>query len=264
MLGSVAWVGSGRKGCAGGASVGHGAGGFAIDDVGCDCKDGGGGLGVAVDVVAFDFFEEFGEEPLCDFVGAVVVIAVAGEVAFDFVVDCESVFVADGFDAGVFDCREGVDGMGEAGDAGREGAADVGVDECHFGGFVVVLVMHVVDDVEYMYVEAGEPVHHVVEAFHYLVVLEVFALDAREFGCDLYLGLFVHAAVDCVEEAFGEVGACAEELDFAPGLGGADAAADGVVIAPYAAHYAVVFVLDGACVDGDFGGIFTEGAGEAV
>ena len=50
--------------------------------------------------------------------------------------------------------------MAEAGDAGGEGAAHIGVDEGHLGCFVVVFVVHILDEVQDVDVQAGQPVQH--------------------------------------------------------------------------------------------------------
>ena len=154
--------------------------------------------------------------------------------------------------------------MGEAGDTGREGAAHVGVDEGHLGGLVVVLVVHVLDEVQDVDVEVGEPVHHEVELVHDLVVVEVLAGDGRVLRADLHVvALLVHellvlAAVDGVVQALGEVGAGAEELHLLAGLGGRDAAADGVVVAPDRTHDVVVLVLDRGRGDRDLCRVLAE------
>ena len=73
----------------------------------------------------------------------------------------------------------------------------------------------------------------------------------------------IHAAVEGVEQALREVGSCAEELDLLARLRRGNAAADAVVVAPDRTHDAVVFVLDGAGIDGNFGRVFLEGLGQS-
>ena len=160
--------------------------------------------------------------------------------------------------------------MGEAGDARGEGAAHVGVDEGHLGGLVVVLVVHVLDEVQDVDVELGQPVHHHVELVHDLVVVKVLGGDGGVLGANLHVvALLVHellvlAAVDGVVQALGEVGTGAEELHLLAGLGGGHAAADAVVVTPDGTHDVVVLVLDGGGGDGDLGGVLAEGLRQAL
>ena len=193
-------------------AVGSAARSLAVHHVGGDGKDRGGRLGVAVSVMLGDLLHEGLEQPHCDLVRALVVVAVLGEVALDLVVDNNTLLVADGLDLGVLDSADRVDNMGEAGDARSEGAADVGVDECHLGSLIVVLVVHVLDEVEDVDVKVSEPVHHEVELVHDLVVVEVLARDGRVLRSNLHVvallveELLVLAAVDGVVERLGEVG----------------------------------------------------------
>ena len=130
--------------------------------------------------------------------------------------------------------------------------------------------MHVLDEVEDVHVQAGQPVHHDVELVHDLVVIEVLARDGGELGANLHVVallvgvLEVLAAVDGVVQALGEVRAGPKELHLLAGLGGRDAAADAVVVAPHRAHDVVVLVLDRAGGDGDLGRVATEGLGQAL
>ena len=148
--------------------------------------------------------------------------------------------------------------MGEACNAGGKGAADIGVDEGHLGFLIVVFVVHILDEVQHVDVQAGQPVQHLHILGQHLVVVQVLAGDGGIVGAALLVALLVHAAVDGVQQALGEVGAGTEELHLLAGLGGRHAAADGVIIAPHGLHHVVVLVLDAAGVDGDLGGVLLE------
>ena len=129
LLGTVAGVRAGGKRGEGGAAIGQSAGVLAVDDVGRDGQDGRGRLGVAVGVALLDHLQEGLQQPDADLVGAVVVVAVFREVALDLKAGGKAGLVAQGLDLGVLDGAQGVDDVGEACDAGGEGAADIGVDE---------------------------------------------------------------------------------------------------------------------------------------
>ena len=152
--------------------------------------------------------------------------------------------------------------MAESCDTRCKRATHVGIDKGKFSGFVVVLVVHVVDQVQRVHVDTCEPFEHHIVLVHHFVVVQHVARNRGKFRTDLHAGhqaaFFVLAAVDGVEESLGEVCAGAEELHFLTGLRCRNAAANAVVVTPNRAHHVVVFVLDRAGRHRDVGGIFLE------
>ena len=213
-------------------------------------------------MTCLNFRKEGLEHPLCNLVRAVVVVAVAREVALDLVVHDDAV-VVDGLYLCVLDRRERVDDMGEARYTRRKRAAHIRVDERHLRRLVVVFIVHVLDDIQRIHVDMREPVHHALILHDDVVILEVLRTDRTVGRADLHARHFVHAAVDRVEQAFCEVRACAEELHLLARLCRRYAAADGVVVAPRGLHHVVVLVLDRARADGDARRIVLERLGQA-
>lgn len=135
LLGAVRRVRARGKRRVGLAAVGQRTRGTAVDDVRRDGQDGRRGLGIPVCVMLAQLRHEGLEQPDGNLVGTRIVVAVFREVALHLVVDDEARFVADCRDLGVLDGAEGIDDMREAGDARRERAAHIGVDEGQLGGF---------------------------------------------------------------------------------------------------------------------------------
>ena len=251
FFGTVAWACAGRERFALLTTIREGACGLAIHDVAGNRKNRSRRFGIAVRRSLLDLGHERLEEPNGDIVGAVVVVSVTREVAFNLEVLCKTCSrIADNFYLGVLDCAQAIDNVAEPCDTRSERAADVGVDESHFGGFVVILVVHVVNQVQRIHVQVRNPVHVKFELVDNFVVVEIFAGNWRIFRADLFAfhEAFILTAVDGVEERLGKVCAGAEELHFLAGLGGRNAAADAIVVAPNRTHCVVVFVLDGACL----------------
>ena len=146
--------------------------------------------------------------------------------------------------------------------SGGEPAVHVLVVQSHLDALVAVLVMHVVDDVERVDIHAGKPLDHVLVLGHHVVEVQGVALDRAELRADLLLGDLVHAAVERVEEALGQVGAGAKELHLLAHAHGGHAAGDGVVVTVVHAHDVVVLVLDGRGGDGGLGAELLEGRGQ--
>ena len=145
---------------------------FAVNDVGRNREDRRGRLRIAVGVVFAELLHERFQEPHGNFVGAVVVVAVTREIAVDFEVHRHTVFIADGRDFRVFNGRKRIDHMREACDSGCKRPSDVGVDQRHFCRFIVIPVVHVLNQVQHVHIESREPVHHDVVFRHHVVVVK--------------------------------------------------------------------------------------------
>ena len=205
---------------------------------------------MTIGVACLDLREEGLEHPFRDLVRTVVVVAIAREVALDLVVHDDAV-VVDRLYLRILDRGQRVDDVREARDARCERAAHIRVDECHLRRFVVILVVHVLDDVQRVHVDMREPVHHALVLDDDVVVLEVLRADRAVGRADLHAALLVHTAVDCVEETLCKVRTRTEELHLLARLRRRHTAADGVVIAPLRLHHIVILVLNRARTDGD-------------
>ena len=255
-------VGAGGEGIAALTAVRGGAGVLAVHHVGGDGQDGGGGLAAAVGVVGLDVLHEAVHDVVGDLVHPVVVVAVLGEVALHRVVHHDAVLVPDGLYLGVLDGAQGVGHNGQTRNTGGEPAGDLLVVQGHLDALVAVLVVHVVDDVQGVHIHPGQPLHHVVEALHHVLVVQVLVLDGAEAGANLLFADLVHAAVDGVQQALGQIGAGAEELHLLAHTHAGHAAGDGVVVAVGHAHQVVVLILDGAGGDAHPGAVTLEVDGQ--
>lgn len=85
---------------------------------------------------------------LGDLVGTVIVVAEARKIiVVDSEIDDDSLFCY-GLDFGVFDGRERVDDVGEAGDAEAHGAENICVIKRHLEAFIKIAVTRIMDNVE--------------------------------------------------------------------------------------------------------------------
>ena len=246
-------IGPGSKGLARLSSVGGGSRILAVHHVGGDGQNGSGGNAAAVGVVAPHIIHE-GVHQLCgDGVYPVVVVAVFGEVSFHFIIHHDAVLIPHGFYLRVLDGGQGVGHHGQSGDSGGEPAGHLLVVKSHLDPLIAVLVVHIVDDVQCVYIYAGQPFHHVLVGVHDLVIIQVLGGNGAVFRSHLLFGDLVHTAVDGVEQAFCQVGPGAEELHFLAHPHGRNAAGDGVVVSVGHSHQVVVLVLDGRGHDGSLG-----------
>ena len=254
-------VGAGGEGLARRPAVRRGARLFAVDDVGGNGQNGQRMLRPAVGGRLFQFGRKFCRQLAGDIVGAVVVVAVFGEVSLDGEVFDDAFRVIHGRHLGVFDGGEGIDRHRKARHAAGEEALDFGIVQRHLDLFVGVLVVHVMDDIERVHIQAAQPFHVLVVGGAHRPIVE-HARKALAHGAELFAALFVFAAVEGQEQELGEVAPRPEELHLLADLHGGDAAGDAVIVAVDGAHEVVVLVLDGIGVDGDLGAEIFEGLGQ--
>ena len=109
--------------------------------------------------------------------------------------------------------------MAEAGNACREGAAHVCINKRQLRRLVEVLVVHVVNQVQGVYINACKPFHHVLEARHEFFIGDNVALYRAVGRAALLACPAVDPSADGIVETLGKVCTCAEELHFLSGLG---------------------------------------------
>ena len=148
--------------------------------------------------------------------------------------------------------------MGEACNTGSESTAYIGIDKSHLGCLIVILVMHIVNQVQYIYIDISKPVKPEIVLLNHFIVIKVLACDALHLRTYLDAVLLVETAVDRVKEGLTKICTRTEELDFLTGLGSGYTAADGVIITPYRLHNVIVLILDRARFDGDVGSVLLE------
>src|SRR5688572_2520502 len=113
--------------------------------------------------------------------------------------------------------------------------------------------MHEVDDIHGVCVNASEPLHHCFELTGDIVEIETLAAHRRAGRSYLLACDFVPPAIDGVEEALREVGAGAEQLHLRARFRWRDTTHKGAIIAPGQAQYLIVFKMEDARFECDFG-----------
>ena len=193
-------------------------------------------LGVPIGLVLAQLRDEVVAQGLGDVVGAVVVVAVAGELALHPEVRHQPALVEEGRHARILDRREGVRRDREPGHAKGHVAVHVRVVQGHLDLLVGVLVVHVVDDVHGVDVQVRDPGDIAVKARLDLRVVERAAADDGLLRADLVAALLVAAAVERQQQELCEVAPRPEELHLLADARRGDAAGDGVVVAKAGAH----------------------------
>ena len=122
------------------------------------------------------------------------------------------------------------------------------IDQCHLSCFVVILIMHVVDHVQCVNIQLGQPLHHLIVTFHYFIVIQIFRSNRSVSRSYLCFCLLIYTTVDCIQQTFCKVCTSSEELDFLTCLCCRYTTADAVVIAPYRTHNVIVLILYRTCL----------------
>ena len=86
--------------------------------------------------------------------------------------------------------------------------------QSHLQTLVGVLIVHIMNDVERIYINLCKPLHHSLVLVHYVIIVEVIALNCTIIRTYLLAADFINTAVDCIKQALCKVCSCAEELHF--------------------------------------------------
>ena len=247
-------VGTGSKGHTLGSAIGSGTCVAAIHHIAGDSEQALGGNGIAIGAVLAQIFHEFLGQLYGNGIRLVIIVAEGDIGSFLYlVVDGQTCFIAYDADFAVLHGSDRVRHDGDACNACSARALHISVMEGHFEGFVVILVVHVVDNLQRIHIGLGQPAHHLFEAGHELLIGEVVACDGGEHGGHLMAAHFIASTVDGIEHALGQVGAGTEELHLLAYLHGAHTAGNAIVIAQLGTHEVIVFILYGTGVDAHLG-----------
>ena len=154
--------------------------------------------------------------------------------------------------------------MRKTSDTCSECSSYICIDQSHLSCFIVVFIMHVVDQVQDIYIQSCTPVKHDIVFMHNFVEIKVFRSNRCDFRTTLHMLAFfvkmllIFTTVDSVKETFCKVSTCTEELDLFTCLCSGYTAADAVVIAPDWLHNIIILILDRRCCNGNLRSIFLE------
>ena len=118
--------------------------------------------------------------------------------------------------------------------------------------------MHVMDQVQHIYIDVCQPVHPPVELLDYLIIVCIFRSNTLHGRSALDSVFLIKTTVKCIEQSLGKVCTCTEQLDFFSCFCCGNTAADRVIISPLRLHNFIILILDRAGVDGNLGCIFLE------
>ncbi|MNZ91866.1 hypothetical protein D3C78_1108650 [compost metagenome] len=121
----------------------------------------------------------------CNLVNTIIVVTVAREFAFCNKIYCDTLFVTNYFHFSIFDRTQRVSSYRQTSDTASHCTEDITVMKRHFNAFVAIFIMHVVNDVECIYIQFSEPFHHWGETFHNFIVIKVFGSDWLIFRTNL-------------------------------------------------------------------------------
>ena len=109
----------------------------------------------------------------------IVVITEAREFAVDIKTFCQADVIAAGFYRCIFNGRQRVDSNRKSGYAICQVDAGIGIDKCHLCLLVVILIVHVVDDIHCIIIHAGNFSQHLLIVGHYLFELQYITCQHR-------------------------------------------------------------------------------------
>ena len=111
-------------------------------------------------MVLADVLHELVDYVAGNVIDPIIIVAELGEVALDLVIHGQAVLVTKYLDFRILNGRQGVRNNGQSGNTGGKPAGHVLVVQCHLDFLVAVLVVHVMDDVQGVHIDLGQPLHH--------------------------------------------------------------------------------------------------------
>ena len=198
------------------------------------------------------------EQPYSDFVSSFVVVAIAWEVTFGLIVLGKARLIAYNMHLGILDCTDRINHMAEACNTRCERTTHICVDKSHFGSLIEVLIVHVMDKVQCLHIDARKPVKHIIKAWHELFIGNHIGCNGAISRAYLLASATVDTAVNGIKHCLGKVGTRSEELHFLTCLRSTDTATYRIVITPNRSHHIVIFILNGTCCYRNLGCIVAE------
>src|SRR6185437_11381780 len=150
--------------------------------------------------------------PASDFVDAIIVITELRKLALNLIVDHKPGFIANDADFCISHCREAIGNDRHTRHAESHGPQGGIIMKRHFKTLISVLVVHVVNYVHGVDVDASEPSHHLLELVYHVIEVKVLAHYGNILRPHLLPCNFVPATVDGIQEALGQIRSRAEEL----------------------------------------------------
>ena len=209
-------------------------------------------------MTALNQLQEGLEQPAADLIRTIVVIAVAREIPLCDVVHHNAGFVTHGLDLGVLNGAQRVHHMREARNTGSKSAAHISINQRHLGRFIIILIVHILNQIQRIHIQTRQPVHHSHVLRKHFIVAQIFRGNGRISRANLLTALHIHAAIDGVQQTLRQIGAGTEELHFLTRLRSGHAAADRVIVAPDRLHHVIVFILHRAGTDGNLRRVLLE------
>ena len=114
------------------------------------------------------------EKPYSDFVSSVIIVTVTWEVTLSFVINNNTVFVSYCLNLSILNSAERVNNVRETCNTCCKCSSYICINKCHFSSFIIVFIMHKLNEVKDINIKACEPIHHSVISFDYFVIIEVF------------------------------------------------------------------------------------------
>ena len=88
--------------------------------------------------------------------------------------------------------------MRETCDSCRESPAHIGINEGHFRRLVEIFIVHILDQVQGVYIQTCQPVHHHVILADYLIIIQILRGNGAQLRPYLLLCFHIPAAIHSI------------------------------------------------------------------
>ncbi len=144
----------------------------------------------------------------------------------------------------VLNCGERVCHNRQASDSCCKVSLNLSVMKSHLYLLIAVLVMHIVNHVECIYIYLCKPLHHSGILFHNIVIIQIIALDSSVFRSYLNTSHLVYTTIDSIEKTFCKVRSCTKELHLLAHSHGGYTTCDCIIITMCHSHQVIILILN--------------------
>ena len=140
-------------------------------------------------MIFFNLIKECTKKPYTNLIGTLIIVTVTWEVSLCLKSYYNTIFITNSLNFCVLNCTQRVNYMRESCDTGCECTAYIGINKSHLSSFVIIFIMHILNQVQRIHVQPRQPIHHAVVGSDHLVVVEHLAGDRAIRRAALLAGL---------------------------------------------------------------------------
>ena len=143
-------------------------------------------------MILLDLLHESLQKPYSEFICSRIIVTILRELAFCLEVNSASLLVTDNLNLSIFNSGQRVSYVRKTCNTSCECSSYICIDQSHLSCFIVIFIMHIMNQVQDVYIQSCTPVKHDVIFMHNFIEIKVFRSNRCDFRTTLHmLAIFV-------------------------------------------------------------------------